>query len=242
MLHISASPSNEVVEAPTLEDLREFFNDVPQGEERATNIRIDAFSPPHSLLAKIVQNNLWPTVRKSDLIQKRAQFLFSIIMKLPFCLCKHILNIMLEARDENTTRLPFACLITQIIIQSRIDISGKPKRKIRDPLNYKTLMKSNAQLRPEGQDEALQPPPIHVEMPAITSSSQTAPPPPQSDAILTKILAFLESLQGGMSSMQWVVHSINLHVEQFQLDIQECLQHHHLASDNEDHPTLAEED
>jgi hypothetical protein len=29
VLHISASPFNEVVEAPTLEDLREFFNAVP---------------------------------------------------------------------------------------------------------------------------------------------------------------------------------------------------------------------
>jgi hypothetical protein len=58
MLHISASPFNEIVEAPTLEDLKEFFQAVPQGEEGATNIRIGAFSPPHCLLAKIVQHNL----------------------------------------------------------------------------------------------------------------------------------------------------------------------------------------
>jgi hypothetical protein len=79
-------------------------------------------------------------------------------------------------------------------------------------------------------------------MPTVASSSQTAPLPPQSDAVLTQILAFLESLQGGMSSMQRVVHFINLRVEQCQLDIQECLQHHHPARDDEDHPTLAEED
>jgi len=54
VLHISASPFNEVVEAPTLEDLREFFNAVPQGKERATNIRIGAFSPSHRLFTKIV--------------------------------------------------------------------------------------------------------------------------------------------------------------------------------------------
>jgi hypothetical protein len=58
MLNIFASSFNEIVEATTLEDLREFFNAVPQGEERATNIRIGAFSPPHRLLAKIVQHNL----------------------------------------------------------------------------------------------------------------------------------------------------------------------------------------
>jgi hypothetical protein len=114
--------------------------------------------------------------------------------------------------------------------------------KIQDPLGNQTLMKSNAQLRHEGQDEAPQPPPIHVEMPTVASSSQTPPPPPQSDAVLTQVLASLESLQGGMSSMQWVVHSINLCVEQCQLDIQEWLQHHYLSRDDEDHPTLAKED
>jgi len=40
--------------------------------------------------------------------------------------------------------------------------------------------------------------------------------------------------------MQWVVHSINLRVEQCQLDIQEWLQHHHLSRADDDHPTLAE--
>jgi len=121
--------------APTLDDLREFFHAIPQGEERATTIRIGAFSPLHCLLAKIVHHNIWPTVRRSDLIQKRAQFLYALIMRLPFCLCKHILNIMLEAQDENTTGLSFACLITQIIMQSGINISGEPKIKIQEPLS-----------------------------------------------------------------------------------------------------------
>jgi hypothetical protein len=42
--------------------------------------------------------------------------------------------------------------------------------------------------------------------------------------------------------MQRGIHSINLHVEQCPLDIQECLQHPYPARDDEDHPTLAEED
>jgi hypothetical protein len=79
-------------------------------------------------------------------------------------------------------------------------------------------------------------------MPTVASSSQTALPPPQSDVVLTQILASLESLHEGMSSMQQVVHSIDLRVEQCQLDIQECLQHHRPARDKENHPTLAEED
>jgi hypothetical protein len=148
----------------------------------------------------------------------------------------------METRNENTTGLPFGCLITHIIIQSSISISEEPKMKIQEPLSNQTLMKSNVQLRHEGQNEAPQPPSIHVEMPTVASSSQTAPPRPQSDAVLTQILASLESLHEGMSSMQWVVHSIDLRVEQCQLDIQECLQHHHPARDEEEHPTLAEED
>jgi hypothetical protein len=37
---------------------------------------------------------------------------------------------MLEARDENTRGHPFGCLITKIIMQSGISISGEPKMKI----------------------------------------------------------------------------------------------------------------
>jgi len=155
VLHISASPFTEVVEPPTLEQLREFFQVVPQGKERAhANIRIGAFSPLHRLLVKIIQHNLWTTVHKSELILKSAQFLYAIVMRLSFCLCKHILNIMLESRDKHTTGLPFTCLVTKIILQSRIDISRKLKMKIQDPLGSQTLMKSNSQLRHEGQDEA----------------------------------------------------------------------------------------
>jgi hypothetical protein len=127
-------------------------------------------------------------------------------------------------------------------MQSGISISREPKMKIQEPLSNQTLIKSNDQLWHEDQDQAPQAPPIHVEMPIVASYSQTAPPPPPSDVVLNQILASLESLREGMSSMQWVVHSIDLRVEQCQLDIQECLQHHHPARDEEDHPTLAEED
>jgi hypothetical protein len=95
-----------------MDDLREFFHTVPQGEERATPIRIHSLSAPHRMLAKIVQHNLWPVVRHSDLILKRAQFVYAIHLRLPFCLCKHILGIILEAYDESNIGLPFGCLLT----------------------------------------------------------------------------------------------------------------------------------
>jgi hypothetical protein len=54
VLDLPGSLYNEVVLPPSLDDLREFFHAVPQGEERATTIRIGALSRSHRLLAKIV--------------------------------------------------------------------------------------------------------------------------------------------------------------------------------------------
>jgi hypothetical protein len=54
VLEISANPYNEVVLPPSLDDLREFFHAIPQGEERSTSIRIGALSPSHRMLAKII--------------------------------------------------------------------------------------------------------------------------------------------------------------------------------------------
>jgi hypothetical protein len=82
------------------------------------------------MFAKIVQHNLWPVAKRSDLILKKAQFVYAIHLRLPFCLCKHILGVMLEAHDENNTGLPFGCLITQIILHSGINVNGKPKMKV----------------------------------------------------------------------------------------------------------------
>jgi hypothetical protein len=53
----------------------------------------------------------------------------------------------------------------------------------------------------------------------------------------------VSSMQQAMSSMQQEVHSINFLVKQSQLDIQECLKHHHpfsSSSDDEDDVPMAE--
>jgi hypothetical protein len=72
VLQIYASPYNEVVLPPSLDELLEFFHVVHQGEERSIAINISALSPPHRMLAKIVQHNLCPIVRRSNLILKTA--------------------------------------------------------------------------------------------------------------------------------------------------------------------------
>jgi hypothetical protein len=130
VLDLPASPFNEVVLPPSMDDLREFFHLVPLDAGRQTSIKIGALGSTHRMLAKIIQHNLWPITRHSDLILKKAQFVFAVHVRLPFCLCKHIMGVMLEARDEGTAGLPFGCLLTQIILQSGINIDGEPRMKI----------------------------------------------------------------------------------------------------------------
>jgi hypothetical protein len=177
VLEISASPYNEVVLPPSLDDLREFFHAIPQGEEHSTAIRIGALSSSHRMLAKIIQQNIWPVARCSDLILKRDQFVYAVHLRFPFFLCKHILGVMLEAHDEGNAGLPFGCLLTQIILQSGVNVSGEPKMKIQQPISKQTLMKSDAQLRRDDSDDEVPPPAaMPVGFPDMASSSQTVPP------------------------------------------------------------------
>jgi hypothetical protein len=124
------------------------------------------------MLAEIIQQNIWPVVRRSDLILKRAQFVYAVHLRLPFCLCKHILGVMTEARDKGNTDLLFGCLITQIILQSGVDVTGEPKMKIQQPISKQTLMTSNVQLwRDDSDDEVPVVAAMPVGFPEMASSS-----------------------------------------------------------------------
>lgn len=172
------------------------------------------------MLAKIVQHNLWPVVRRSDLILKRAQFIYAIHLRLPFCLYKHILVVILEARDESNTGLPFSCLLTQIILQSGISIAGEPKMKIQDPLSKQMLMKSNAQLwRDDSNDDDVPPPPpIPVGIPSVAFSSQSVPPS-QPEVSYSQIMEALAAIHGGMSSMQLSMTSMQQSIFTMQQEV-----------------------
>jgi len=134
---------------------------------------------------------------------KKAQFVYAIDLRLPFCLCKHIMSVMLEARDEGNTGLPFGCLLTQIILQSDIIITGEPKMKmkIQQAIGKQTLMKSNAHLQRDDSDDEV---PILAAMPVgfpdMASSSQTVPPSDQ-EINISQIMEALAAIQGGMSTM-----------------------------------------
>jgi len=221
VLEISASPYNEVVLSPSLDDLREFFHAFPQGEERPTSIRIGALSPSHRMLAKIIQQNIWHVAWRSDMILKRAQFVYVVHLRFPFYLCKHILGVMLEAGDEGNAGLPFGCLLTQIILQSGVNVTGEPKMNIQQPISNQTLMKSNTQLRRDDSDDEVSiTATMPVGFPDMASSSQTIPPS-EPEVNYSQIMEALTAIQGGMSamqvtmvSMQQEIHSINLRVEQ----------------------------
>jgi hypothetical protein len=106
----------------------------------------------------------------------------------PFCLCKHILNTLLEVRNEKNTSLSFGCLITQICLQVVTDISDyEPRSWIPDPLGIQTLMKSNAQLQHEAQGGVPQPPPVPP--PVAASLSQAVPPSFNIEAGFTQLMS-----------------------------------------------------
>jgi hypothetical protein len=229
VLPVSGVPFPPGVEAPIIYFLHDFFSTRPQREEKShSQIKIGAFAPMHRFLAKVVVTNLWHQALQSELTLKKATLLHAIVMRTPFCLCKHILHTILEVRDEKNTSLSFRCLITQICLQVVTDIlDSEPRSRIPDPLGIQTLMKSNAQLRHEGQGDVPQPPPVPVTPSAAASSSQAVPPSFDIEAAFAQLMSSLGALQRE-------VNLIGQHVEQFQIDIRECLQYHHPKPDDED--------
>jgi hypothetical protein len=124
VLPVSGVPFPAGDETPSINFLHDFFGTRPQREDKShSQINIGAFAPMHRFLAKVVVANLCPQARRSELTLKKANLLYAIVMRTPFCLCKHILHTMLEVRDEKNTSLSFGCLITQICLQVVTDIS-----------------------------------------------------------------------------------------------------------------------
>jgi hypothetical protein len=85
-------------------------------------------------------------------------------------------------------------------------------------------MKSNAQLRREDSDDDM-PAAMPVAFLDMASSSHTVPPS-KLEGNISQIIEALAAIQGGMTTIQ-----------QTHLDLQECLQAHHL--DNSDDEAVA---
>jgi hypothetical protein len=149
---------------------------------------------------------------------------------------------MLEAHDEGIAGLSFGCLLSQIILQSGINIDGEPRMKIKQPLSKQTLMKSNAQLRRDESDDDMLTA-MHVAFPEVASSSYTVPPS-EPEVNFSQVMEALAAIQGGMTTMQQSIFSMQLEmwpfgkrVEQTHLDLQECLQVHHPDSSDDEAAT-----
>jgi len=198
VLPVPGVPFPPGVKAPNIDFLHDFFGRRPQREDKShSQINIGAFAPMHRFLAKVVVTNLWPQARRSELTLKKATLLYAIVMRTPFCLCKHILHTMLEVRDETNTSLSFGCLITQICRQVVIDISdSKPRSRILDPLAIQTLMKSNAQLRHKAQGDVLHPPLVPVALSAAAPSSQAVPLSFDIEAAFTQLMSSMGAAFG----------------------------------------------
>jgi hypothetical protein len=133
---------------------------------------------------------------------------------------------MLEMRGEHQTGLPFAFLVTRICLQVALDIlTIEPKEKTKDTLGKHIVLKSNAQLRFEDQQEVASPP--TQDDPAAASSSQTAPPRSATNAMLACVL-------DTMLSIQWEVTTMGIHVEQNHINIRRCLKKLDPEDDDED--------
>jgi hypothetical protein len=113
VLPVSGVPFPPRDEAASIDFLHDFFGTRPQRKEKShSQINIGAFAPMHRFLTKVVVTNLWPQAHRSELTLKKTTLLYAIVMRTPFCLCKHILHTMFEVRDEKKTSLSFGCLIT----------------------------------------------------------------------------------------------------------------------------------
>jgi hypothetical protein len=74
---------------------------VEEWHEEMRNIPNGWLQSPHHLLARIMIQNLWPLSRNSNITIRRARFLYAIIRRVPFCLCKHIVQTMMEMLEEH---------------------------------------------------------------------------------------------------------------------------------------------
>jgi hypothetical protein len=107
------------------------------------------------------------------------------------------MSVILEAYDKGNTGLPFGCLLTEIILQSSINITGEPKMNIQQPISKQTLMKSNAQLRRDDSDDEVPIPAVMlVGFPDMASSSHTVPPS-EPEVNYSQIMEALAAIQGG---------------------------------------------
>lgn len=110
-------------------------------------------------------------------------------------------------------------------MQVVLDIPAmEPNEKTKDTFGKHTVLKSDAQLRIEDQQEVASPP--AQDDPTAASSSQMAPPP-ATDAMLSCILDTMLSIKREVTTM-------GIFVEQNHINIRHCLKKLDPEDDDED--------
>jgi hypothetical protein len=103
LVHPLGIPFPDLDNTPSWEELLAFFD--PAGTQvwgpNQTYLPIGCLQSPHRLLARIMLQNIWPISYHSSLTLKRARLLFAILNDVPFCLCKHIIQTMMESLEDN---------------------------------------------------------------------------------------------------------------------------------------------
>jgi len=115
--HAIGSPSPDSMTPPSREELMSCFD--PRGgniwEKIMKSIPIGFLQSPQHLLARIVMQNIWPISRHSDVSLNRACMIFTIINRIPFCMCKHMIMTMIEMQEDIQIVLPYGGLIMKIL-------------------------------------------------------------------------------------------------------------------------------
>jgi len=116
-------------------------------KEHKKRIPISFFQSPQRLLARIVLQNIWPISCNADVPLDRAWLIFAIINEIPFCMCKHIVMVMIEMHLDNQIALPFRGFITKILKKKLPNIPATESADMLEGYFGKGIvLKFNAQL------------------------------------------------------------------------------------------------
>ncbi|XP_062149271.1 BRAP2 RING ZnF UBP domain-containing protein 1-like isoform X3 [Alnus glutinosa] len=216
-----STPFPDSVTQPSREELMGCFD--PRGtnvwEESKNSIPIDFLQSPQHLLARIVMQNIWPISRNSDVPLNRARMIFAIINQIPFCMCKHMIMMMIEMQEDNQIALPFGGLITKILKKKLANIpANEPMDMPEGNFGKLTVMKSNAQVhRFQEQDDPV------PSAPSVSSSS-TEPPNAAVLSILTQITDRLQSMNTRVTDQFQSMDNRLLSLDDRFLTMDQCIQ------------------
>lgn len=144
---------------------------------------------PHvALLARIVQNNLYPVEHHSDINFSRARFLYAMLVDVSIDFCSFALDIMWEVKQNKKASIAYPALITSLLLSLDVPISAlEPVQAPKGPFSLNTARRSSAQIKRRRHGD-----------PDASSALPRAPPataPTGPSASIEGIMGLLQSMQ-----------------------------------------------